>query len=140
METNDSAIVTGMSLAIEVPEKILNMIKGAWIAALVSAGITFVITLLAIFGTPLLGFSGWELIDVAFVLGMAFGIYKKSRTCAVLMFIYFIISKVLLTISTGAILGLPIALAFLFLYWQGVAGTFAYHKLKKEHLVAPPVM
>src|SRR3546814_16318433 len=44
-------------------------------------------------GTEMLGFSAWELFDVALILGLAFGIYKKSRTCAVLMLAYFIVAK-----------------------------------------------
>lgn len=123
-----------------MPKKILKMVKNAWIAALVSAGITFLLALAAIFGSPILGISAWELIDVAFVLGMAYGIYKKSRTCAVLMFVYFIISKTMLTMSTGAMTGLPLALVFIYFYWQGVAGTFAYHKLKKQSVAAPVII
>ena len=139
MESNELSVATGTNSTFEVPEEIQKKIRGAYIAALVSAGITLVIILIAMFGTPIMGLSAVDLIDVAFVFGMAFGIYKKSRTCAVLMFIYFIISKVLLIVSTGAILGLPIALAFLFLYWQGISGAFAYHKWKKENVVTPTV-
>jgi serine/threonine-protein kinase len=127
----------GANSTAEVPEKILGMIKNAWIAALVSAGITFLLVLAAIFGKPILGISAWELIDVALILGLAFGIYKKSRACAVIMLVYFIFAKIFLTVSTGTITGLPMALVFIYFYWQGVAGTFAYHKWKKENVVAP---
>src|SRR3546814_772864 len=78
---------------IEVPDEILKKIKLGWVAALFSAGVTLAVTLLAMSGTEMLGFSAWELFDVALILGLAFGIYKKSRTCAVLMLAYFIVAK-----------------------------------------------
>jgi serine/threonine-protein kinase len=114
----------------EIPDDILKKIKQAWVAALFSAGITLIVTLIAMSGTEVLGFSAWELIDVALVLGLAFGIYKKSRTCAVLMLIYFIISKIIIMAETGKPTGIPMALVFGYFFWQGVSGTFAYHKLK----------
>ena len=137
MESNDLSVAMGTNPAAEVPEDILGKIKSAWIAALVSAGMTFLLVLAAIFGKPILGITAWELIDVTLILGLAFGIYKKSRACAVIMLIYFIYAKIFLTISTGTMTGLPVALVFIYFYWQGVAGTFAYHKWKKEKSVAP---
>ena len=114
----------------EVPDEILKKIKHAWVAALISAGITLVVTLFAISGTDILGFSAWEFIDVGLVLGLAFGIFKKSRTCAVLMFVYFVISKIIIMADTGKPTGILLAIVFGYYFWQGVSGTFAYHKLK----------
>lgn len=117
----------------DVPEELLKKIKHAWIAALISGTITLVVTLLAISGQSILGFSAWELIDVAIIFSLAFGIFKKSRTCAVLMLTYFIISKIILMMEQGKPTGIVMALVFIYFYWQGVTATFAYHKLKKEH-------
>ena len=85
-----------------VPEDVLKKIRNAWVAAIVSAGITLLITLIAMSGTELMGFSAWQLTDVALILGLALGIYKKSRTCAVIMFVYFIASKIILMAESGA--------------------------------------
>ncbi|MGH8025172.1 MAG: hypothetical protein ACREO0_00450 [Pseudoxanthomonas sp.] len=115
---------------LEVPDDILKKIKHGWVAALFSAGITLLVTLIAMSGTDILGFSAWELIDVALILGLAFGIYKKSRTCAVFMLVYFIISKIVLMAESGQPTGIPMALVFGYFFWQGVSGTFAYHKFK----------
>lgn len=142
MEPNNFSAVPAVpsaNMATEVPEEILKKIKASWIAALVSGGITLVITLIAMSGTPVLGFSAWELIDVALIFGLAFGIYKKSRACAVIMLIYFIIAKVILIFATGNVTGIPLAIAFLYCFWQGVDGTFAYHKLKKKQQFVPPI-
>lgn len=116
-----------------VPEEILKKIRYAWIAALFSAGLTLVVTLIAMSGTKILGFSAWELLDVVFILGLAFGIYMKNRACAVIMLIYFIASKIILMVEAGQPSGLPMAIAFGYLYWQGVAGTFAYHAFLKPN-------
>lgn len=112
-----------------VPAAILKKIKNAWVAGIVSGCITLAVTLLAIFGTSLLGFSAWELFDVALIFGLTFGIFKKSRTCAVLMLTYFVCSKILMMVS-GHMNGLPMAVVFIYFYFQGVLGTFAYHKHK----------
>jgi len=117
----------------EVPSEILKKIKQAWVAALFSAGLTLIFTLVAMSGTKILGLSAWNFLDVALILGLAFGIYKKSRTCAVLMFIYFVISKIFVMAETGRFTGGIVgALIFGYFFWQGIAGTFAYHKLIKR--------
>jgi serine/threonine-protein kinase len=125
--------------ASNVPPKILRKIKRAWVAALVLAGMTLIFTLIAIksliaiqsSGARISIFSAGALIDTALILGLAFGIYKKSRVCAVLMFIYFVISKILMweTIIKFNVPSIPLALLFGYFFWQGVWGTFAYHKL-----------
>jgi serine/threonine-protein kinase len=114
----------------EIPDDIRKKIRNAWIAAIVSGSLTLLVTLVAMSGSPIFGFSAWMLIDVALIFGLAFGIYKKSRTCATVLLVYFIISQILLRIETGQTSGLFMSIIFIYFYWQGVSGTFAYHKLK----------
>ena len=116
----------------DVPEEILKKIKHAWVAAVISGCITLVATLVAMSGTDILGFSAWELIDVALIFGLAFGIYRKSRACAVIMFVYFIASKILIMMETGRATGIFMAIIFGYYFWQGIAGTFAYHKADRR--------
>ena len=116
----------------KVPEEILKKIKQAWIAGTVSASVTLVVTLLAISGTEILGFTVWELFDVALIAGLTYGIYRKSRTCAVLMLLYFIASKIFIMIETGKPTGLVLGILFAYFYWQGVSGTFSYHRFLKN--------
>jgi len=111
-----------------VPVDVLKKIKNAWIAGLISGAATLVVTLLAVSGVQLLGFSAWEFVDVALILGLTYGIYRKSRVCAVLMVIYFAASKILIVMETGKPTGGFMAIIFLYFYVQGVLGTFAYHK------------
>ena len=115
-----------------VPPKILRKIKRAWVAALVLAGMTLIFRLIAVqYGARISPFSAGTLIDTALILGLAFGIYKKSRVCAVLMLIYCILSKILFMAAIGklSVTATVIVLIFVYFFWQGVWGTFAYHKL-----------
>lgn len=116
----------------EVPGEVLKKIKNGWVAGIISGCVTLAVTLLAISGTSILNFSAWELIDVALIFGLTFGIYKKSRTCAVLMLSYFIISKIIIMAETGSPSGIALALVFLYYYFQGMIGTFQYHKLMRR--------
>ena len=115
----------------EVPPEVLQKIRNAWIACLISLAMTLLLTVIAISGSSIAGYSAWQLLDVALVAGLAFGIYRKSRACAVVMFIYFLISKILVVVETGQASGLVMGVVFLYFYWQGVVGTFAYHRLMK---------
>lgn len=115
-----------------VPEEVLKQIKTAWVAALFSACATLVFTVLAISGTEIAGFSAWQLFDVALVVAMAIGIYLKSRVAAVLMFVYFVGSKIIFMVQTGAPSGLLMGLIFSYFFWQGISGTFAYQKIMQR--------
>lgn len=113
-----------------IPEDIRKKVKTAWVAGCISGTVTLAITAVAMSGTDMLGFDAWSLLDVALIFGLAFGIYKKSRACAVLMLLYFVASKILLMVEAGKPSGLLMALIFAYCFWQGVAGTFAYHRFK----------
>jgi hypothetical protein len=104
-------------------------IKNAWMAGVVSGVLTLGITLIAMSGVKILSYGAFELIDVALVFGLTFGIYKKSRVCAVLMLIYFLFSKFMLFQESGKFSGIPLILVFIYYYYKGILGTFNYHKL-----------
>jgi hypothetical protein len=114
---------------LSIPDEVLKKIKNAWVAAIISGSITLIVTLLAIFGKSFFGFTAWELTDVALIFGLAYGIYKKSRTCAVLMLVYFICAKILIMYETGKPSGLIMALIFIYYFALGVSGTYDYHKI-----------
>ena len=114
-------------------QKIDKKIKHARIAAMISGIITLAGSITLIYKQPELQlslFNMLSLIDVVIIFTMAYGIYKKSRLCAVLMFEYFLLSKIFIMsissqISLGAII---IGSIFLYFLFQGVRGTFTYHK------------
>jgi hypothetical protein len=117
---------------------VLKKIRNAWVAGLISGSITLAVTLFAIAGMSVLGYSAVELIDVALVFGLTFGIYKKSRTCAVLMFVYFVISKIILMTEMRSASPMIVGLVLLYFYAMGVVGTFQYHRLVRTLPEAVP--
>ena len=119
---------------VDTPEEIIKKIRHAWVAALVSGTVTLIAVVLSVSGTPVLGYTAWEFIDAAFIFGLAFGIYKKSRTCALIILVYFIASKINIMVETGKPSGLIMGLLFAYFFWEGVTGTFAYHKHRKKQL------
>jgi len=115
-----------------VPDEVLKKIRNAWIACLLTGALTLALAFVAMSGSPLGGHSAMDAIDALFVFGMAFGISRKSRVCAVLMLGYFILSKYLLYKASGQASGMLFGLVFLYFYAQGVLGTFEYHKLRQR--------
>jgi serine/threonine-protein kinase len=122
--------------SIEVPKKILQKIKNAWIAGIVSITITLVLVFMSLSGTDIsgIGLDYSAFVDITLMVVFTFGIYKKSRTCAILMLLLFAANKIIIWIDTGALNGLPLAFVFLWFYTQGVIGTFQYQNFLK----APP--
>lgn len=117
---------------VQVPADVLSKIRSAWIAAVVSGTITLLFTLAAMAGHSVLGISAANFVDVALIFGLAFGIYRKSRTCAVLMLVYFLASKIYMIQQNGAAgAGGILGVVFLVFYAMGVMGTFQYHKIVK---------
>jgi serine/threonine-protein kinase len=89
------------------------------------------LSLLAVSGTSIIGYTQWELIDAALIGGLTFGIYKKSRSCAVIMLLYFIGAKIYAMVETGKPSGLLLAAIFVYYYAKGVHGTFQYQAWRK---------
>ncbi|MGH8013572.1 MAG: hypothetical protein ACREQ4_13835 [Candidatus Binataceae bacterium] len=104
------------------------LVACGWIAALISALLTIYIVSL--------GESPLALIEAVILLAFGYGIYRKSRVCAVVALVYFIIEKLLwyrfllARVPTHS----PVltqfwvpAIFFIVLYALGVAGTFYWH-------------
>ena len=115
----------------------LRRIKIAWVAGVISASLTLIVSLLPLFKVTVLGFnvSGifLNILGALFVGALAFGISRKSRICAVVLFAYFLFWKVVFVLQYGFILsGLWTGILFLYCYVQGIIGTFSWHSLKKQ--------
>jgi len=109
-------------------------IKNAWIAGIISAAVTFIFSAIGAFSQTVqfkYGFDTWALIDVALIAGLTFGIYKKSRFCALSLLIYFVLSKVAMAAYIGKFTHGIGALLFGYFFFQGTRATFQIHK----HLV-----
>ena len=115
-----------------VPEDIAKKIKSGWVAGVVSISVTMIFILWSFFGTEIMGINAWGLIDVALMGGLTFGVYKKSRTCAVLLLAIFALNKIIMWMEAGTPTGWIMAFAFMYYFYQGVAGTFQYHRWKRD--------
>jgi serine/threonine-protein kinase len=118
----------------EPDEKVAKKIKHAWIAGLISGSITLVFVFLALSGNGVAGIDAWALVDAVAILGLTYGVYRKSRACAVLLFAFFLANKLMMWSaagSAGTAASAPLALVFLYYFGQGIAGTFQYHKAKE---------
>ncbi|WP_291584006.1 hypothetical protein [Clostridium sp. UBA6640] len=112
--------------------KILKYIYNAWTAAIACSLITLGGIIISVLGNSDLGLSLYSLVDVVLLLGLGFGVYKKSRVCAVILFVCFTLNQ-LYTLSSGMSNGGGIILSLALGRWffQGIVGTIDYHKIKK---------
>ena len=117
---------------IEPSAETARKIKGAWMAGLVSAGITLLFVLISLgSGSAIMGINAWAFVDIGIFLGLAYGVYRRSRTCAVLLFLFFLLEKVAMFASARSMGSVPIAIIFIYLYGRGMVGTFQYHRERK---------
>jgi serine/threonine-protein kinase len=104
-------------------------------AASISAGLALIYGLLSLVGiisTP--GFDAWILIDAAILGGLAYGVWRRSRVCAVLLVIYGIVNEVSLALQENARFSL-LALVFLYFYIRGAIQIIRDHR---EQFLAQP--
>lgn len=125
---------------IEVPEEITTPIRHGCIAAIVAGTILSISTLAAIAFTSEsnLSVAAWNFVDIALVFALAFGVYRKSRTAAVMLVIYLILSQILIMVSTGMPRGVVLAIVLLIFYSRAVVGTFRYHRFIHHAKRHPP--
>jgi hypothetical protein len=88
----------------------------------------------------------FDLLGAFIIFGLAFGVYKKNKVCAMIIFILWI----LLVIDRGLVLvkgpiesenlflmliliivGIPFVGALSYFFLQGIRGTFVYHRMIK---------
>ncbi len=129
-------------------EQAQKAIKGAAVCGVISTVITLIATLLALtrgsYEITGVHISIFSFVDVVLMAGLTVGLFLKNRVCAVLMFVYFVICKYLQW--SAQIRGIsPVngssfvfGLFFLYFYFRGILGTFAFQKLKNEDDAALP--
>ena len=106
-------------------ERANKRIKHAVIAGITSTVITVVFAILGLLGTDLTA-----LIDAAIIAGLTFGVYKKNRGCAIAVFAIWVLEKLTQWILyPDSLFGLPIAILFGYFFYEGILGTFEYHRI-----------
>ena len=107
-------------------EEAKKKIKGAVIAGSISSAVTLILAL-----TQVLGTGSGVIFDAFFMFAMTMGVLFRNRACAVILFFYWIISK-LLMLSLGAVgwFGLPLGILFGYFFYGAIPATFALHRIK----------
>jgi len=105
-------------------------------AAFISGGLTTAVVLFAILTNAKGSLGLWNdpvmFFDIVLIFGCAIGMLRYSRAAAITIFVYFILSKIVIGLETGRMPTSAIALVFLFYLGRAILGTFAYHKIQKE--------
>lgn len=107
------------------------------IAAFVSAGITTIVVVIAM-GTnaqdALLG--TWNdpaiVVDIAIVLVCGIALLRCSRAAAVLLLLYWVVSKIYIVAATGQAGGLLPAFIFGYFFARAAQGSFVYHRIRRS--------
>ena len=110
-------------------------VKNGYYACIVSALITFVIILYSMLTNAQDEFAyfndPWMFFDVILISLCAWGLKKYSRTAAITIFIYFIVSKVIISIEFNQFSGLGMGLLFIYFFFQAIRGTIFYHSYEQ---------
>lgn len=116
-------------------ESAIKATKEGAAAACVSAALTTCIVLYAIWNNDSGSFSLWNdasnIFDIIFVFVCAYAINRQSRAAATLLLIYFIASKIIMTLESGRFSGGVLALIFIYFYARAVYGAFVFHRIEK---------
>lgn len=115
-----------------VPPKAMSLlIKNAWLATLASSLITVALDVYFWMSGVRTWLVYMNLIYVVVFCGLAYGIYRRSRSCAIAMLLVFILDKAYSPIvySTSTII---VFVLFTLCFSGGVVGTFWYHSKAKS--------
>ncbi|WP_205634425.1 hypothetical protein [Lederbergia galactosidilytica] len=107
--------------------KIEQHVKIAALIAMIMSILTFILVMISqIWG--FLELSWWVFVDMFLLLGLAYGIYKKSRICALLLFSLFLLNQVVLYINWNVLVTIPLGCVVMYYLFKGILATFFYHK------------
>ncbi len=112
-------------------------IKVAGIVGYLSAVLTAIVLFVAM-AAP----DDWEyktlgdpylLLDTVIIILLATGVLFRSRACALLLLIHFVVSKIAMFSDLGfEARNLVIAIVIIVIYARAVMGTFVYHRIRRE--------
>lgn len=116
---------------LEIPESIKRKIKSCWIAGVVVISLSMIMLILTL-GPSI--FERYTVIGYFALLAlMVFGVYRKSRTAAILLLLLIVVDKLLVWVTEGNVSGLIVTLIICWFCSQGIIGTFQYHRLVAAH-------
>lgn len=109
-------------------EQAERAIGNAWMAGLVAATMSLVIIGTSLLGYELIEVTPLSLVDVAFMVLLAYGIYQRSRVAAGVMLVYYFLSQLLLLLSTGIVTSIFVGAVFVYFFYRGLQGTIVYYQ------------
>jgi hypothetical protein len=117
--------------------KARKRMRNAWIAGFAAAGIGLINALISFPSAAAESQGGWSngqfvfvMLESSLMAGLAYGILKRIRAAAVLLFFYFLISRIpLLAMGLIRLEVLPLQLLFGYLFFQGMRGALTFHHL-----------
>jgi hypothetical protein len=110
-----------------------NKIQRAWIAAILVNVLTLTGVMGWVFGQRIL-----DIADIVLVFGLAFGIYKRSSTCATILLIYFTLQKAMFMVIAGLPIGMAVSAVFVYVFVQGAIGCMDLASLKAKASSSDP--
>ncbi len=94
---------------------------------------TVMVGVLSMGGQPLVaGVGGWGLIGGAIQLGLAYGMFRRSRICATVTLVIVIIGLFVAGSMRASEISIIVGVVWVILLIRGTIGTFKYHKGKPD--------
>jgi hypothetical protein len=117
--------------------KARKRMRNAWIAGFAAAGVGFINALISFPSAASDSQGGWSngqfvfvMLESSLMAVLAYGVLKRTRAAAVLLFFYFLISRIpLLAMGLMRLEVLPLQLLFGYLFFQGMRGALTFHYL-----------
>ena len=116
------------SLRLNSEPEIERSIRDAWRMGLLAAAISFTLTLIYASGPGFAHVAIWAWLDVLLLVGLSFGVRAGYRSSAVLLFVYYLVSKLFFWVGESAFIGVPLALFFAYYFWKGIQGTYSLQR------------
>ncbi len=116
-------------------QRLETHIKYGWIAGLTVSVVISIFAIIGMFNDTYrleYGYDAWSFLDVAFILSLTFGIYKKNRFCALFLTFYFVINNISVAVDTGQYTGGILTFVFGYYFFRATIATFKHHKYSIE--------
>lgn len=68
------------------------------------------------------------------LFGLAIGIYKKSRACAGIVLLYYVLATIQIIVQQGRPSSWLFGLVFIYFYLMAFVATVAHHKANKSNI------
>jgi hypothetical protein len=104
--------------------------RAAKVGFVVATG-TFLLVILSLFGVSFLGVNVWGIFDVVIIAGLAYGTFRFSRTCALLMLVVYVAGTFAIMAGHWSVTAIIVRAVFVYYFARGAQAAFTYHSLKQ---------